>query len=768
MKKRRRKRDRSEINSNSDKMDWIDDPEVDNFQPHYGGAENMFEQIGESDKNICDGGFKLDENGNWVRSHGVMLRKQLVELFDRDSGKALILNQFLYWTARTDSVQTFARKELIRLAHWDMWQSIPDKYRQDEETFFKNNRRLEIEGGWVKKTHNEMSGEIMILQNTAVGNRTRELVDEGYLYKRPTEWGGDRYRVNMVKLQHELNKIDYSIHQFNSIMSDYVNYIHNSRDEQKYWSRKIDNGIDSMTDTESSVPSIINAVKKELPNVRKSDNDSDSDSSNTGGGNVLSPDDDLGGLPGGGIKLYDNVSKSWYRSYMFTEQDFNVLKASIDTNLIGKGRGGSDSSQTPSTPRKHNTPTGYIKSTIKDLIKVSQRDTKNTTRAVRARGIFAIEGTVPCSQSSQGRSASDDASLSPSASKNSKKSFVSPDDDNGRDSRQATLGNRYRDDDEPENPNAREGIEAKWLRDATECPDEYATSVEDTLEFGRDEAPDKEPEQLHDELQQLPATVHDAYLLLGEVFDEVDVTIDSLDTLFEWMESGEVWSEQYSWAVFGDRLQPDHTLVELLDRIDPMLEELERKATERVEGSESRRVIARINGKDPDEAIEPEYRPREKKLKTYLEMIKKLAEGRDLLGELDQAYRKHVDSNLASEMKTLKKRPQSVRCRMIHMIAEFGGMSNASDYLGYLADKWKEDPYYLDRWHWNSSPDIYALLCSGAISQWLKDTQKEVVRERPSTKTSSHSMEASEYDEQEASEYREKSDAREALPEGFG
>ncbi len=130
-----------------------------------------------------------------------VIKEELVELARahiQDAAKphivALILNQFLYWTERTKDFDAFIIEEKARNALLD----------------------LEPTAGWIYKNAEELADELMIdVSAVTVRREIGRIVSAGYLEERHNpKYKWDRtiqYRVNLVKIQHDLQWLGYAL-----------------------------------------------------------------------------------------------------------------------------------------------------------------------------------------------------------------------------------------------------------------------------------------------------------------------------------------------------------------------------------------------------------------------------------------------------------------------------------------------------------------------------------------------------------------------------
>jgi hypothetical protein len=317
----------------------------------------------------------------------------------------------------------------------------------------------------------------------------------------------------------------------------------------------------------------------------------------------------------------------------------------------------------------------------------------------------------------------------------------------------STVGSRFRSDVGTDMMNesgflkGREGKVIQAAKRSSDTDGEYTESlskVADRYDPGVRDIEDRK----HGPVGKLNRTFHDSYLLLNEVFDEVDVTPDSLKTLFAKLNSDRaIFREMYSKLVFGDKLVPSGTVYDLVDRVDSMIDELESKTAD--ESLDARRQLERkfsvSLSKDPKEL---DLSTEEKKLYRYLNIIKKLFEGEDIIENLHERYRQNVPTEHGVELKCPDRHPSDVRCRIIYIIAELG-IEEAYNYLQHLAEGYAQDRGFMNSWRWTSVPDVFALLCSGAVESYILQETNINCTERKRLDRQSQSNRQAEYDPNE-------------------
>lgn len=125
-----------------------------------------------------------------------VIREDLLSITS-DYRKAIILNQFIYWSERVADADKFIEKEN---------EIARNNGEEERELFF----------GWIYKTADELADEIMLgLSASQVRRYINDLVDAGYISKRNNpKYKWDRtlqYRVNLVKIARDLKSNGYSL-----------------------------------------------------------------------------------------------------------------------------------------------------------------------------------------------------------------------------------------------------------------------------------------------------------------------------------------------------------------------------------------------------------------------------------------------------------------------------------------------------------------------------------------------------------------------------
>ena len=142
-------------------------------------------------------------NANKIKKS--VIREDLLAITG-DYRKAIILNQFIYWSERVADADKFIEKEN------EIAQSNGEETR---ELFY----------GWIYKSAEEMADEIMLgLSASQVRKHIGSLVDMGYLSKRNNpKYKWDRtlqYRVNLVNIARDLKEKGYPLSDYKIVIPD--------------------------------------------------------------------------------------------------------------------------------------------------------------------------------------------------------------------------------------------------------------------------------------------------------------------------------------------------------------------------------------------------------------------------------------------------------------------------------------------------------------------------------------------------------------------
>lgn len=129
----------------------------------------------------------------------VVIKEELVALTG-DYIKALIINQFLYWSKRIKDFDKYIQEENQRRSV----ESQPD---------------IEKTHGWIYKKAEEINDELMLgASKQTIGRHVQALIDNGWLEKRRNpKYNWDKtfqYRVNLTKIQKDLMKLGFALENY--------------------------------------------------------------------------------------------------------------------------------------------------------------------------------------------------------------------------------------------------------------------------------------------------------------------------------------------------------------------------------------------------------------------------------------------------------------------------------------------------------------------------------------------------------------------------
>lgn len=134
-----------------------------------------------------------------VKIKKAVIREDLLSITN-DYRKAIILNQFIYWSERVSDADKFIKKE----------NEIAKNNGEEERELFY---------GWIYKTAEELADEVMLgLSASQIRRYISDLVDMGYISKRNNpKYKRDRtlqYRVNLVNIAKDLKKNGYPLSDY--------------------------------------------------------------------------------------------------------------------------------------------------------------------------------------------------------------------------------------------------------------------------------------------------------------------------------------------------------------------------------------------------------------------------------------------------------------------------------------------------------------------------------------------------------------------------
>lgn len=147
-----------------------------------------------------------------------VIKEELVALTG-DFKKAVILNQFIYWSERVSDFDKFVEEEKKRASF-----AMTSEERGQAEIV----EQLPLSQGWIYKSAEEMSEETMLgLSRSNIGTHLNYLVEQGWLDRRKNpKWKADKtfqYRVNIINIQRDLLILGYSLEGYKIDISLFQN-----------------------------------------------------------------------------------------------------------------------------------------------------------------------------------------------------------------------------------------------------------------------------------------------------------------------------------------------------------------------------------------------------------------------------------------------------------------------------------------------------------------------------------------------------------------
>lgn len=142
-----------------------------------------------------------------------VIKEELVKLTG-NCAMAITLNQLLYWSKRVKDSDGLIAEELERIS---------------------TNKVSDLRHGWIYKSSEELSQEIMLGSPSTVRRNLKELVNQKYVFERRNpnpRYKFDKtlqYRVNLVKIVEELNELGYRLEHFDNFYNDRVKTTESSK-----------------------------------------------------------------------------------------------------------------------------------------------------------------------------------------------------------------------------------------------------------------------------------------------------------------------------------------------------------------------------------------------------------------------------------------------------------------------------------------------------------------------------------------------------------
>lgn len=184
----------------------------------------------------------------------VPIKEELV-VITGDYLKAVILQQFIYWSERTRDYDEFVLEE----------REHAEKYGHDYEAEFKN--------GWIYKSAEQLSQETLLnLRHTAMRTHIKILVDKGFLSERTNPIDKrDRtiqYRVNILAIQLDLLEHGYILDGYSSPidMNKLMEVIHKTEHSRNTEMQTSFDG-NASTENETAPPKNDNGIECEAQSI---------------------------------------------------------------------------------------------------------------------------------------------------------------------------------------------------------------------------------------------------------------------------------------------------------------------------------------------------------------------------------------------------------------------------------------------------------------------------------------------------------------------
>ena len=164
----------------------------------------------------------------------VVIKEELVELTG-DFKSAIVLNQLIYWSERTKDTDKFLNEERERIEKYGNYEFDGEKAEIIKDA---------LTHGWIYKKASELAEDCMIgLSNATMGRILKNLIANGWIDERSNPiytWDRTKqYRVNIAKIQSDLNKIGYALEGYslgpacnNSFQNENSSFNHEKRNFQ--------------------------------------------------------------------------------------------------------------------------------------------------------------------------------------------------------------------------------------------------------------------------------------------------------------------------------------------------------------------------------------------------------------------------------------------------------------------------------------------------------------------------------------------------------
>ncbi|MHB1681928.1 MAG: DnaD domain protein [Bacilli bacterium] len=168
------------------------------------------------------------------RRFGRVVVKEELVLLTGDLFKAIILNQFIYWSQRVRDFDRFLGEENARM-------------KQGGQS-----ANVSLMNGWIYKSAEELNQETFLgVSPQTIGRHVQTLIDRGYLlWRHNPDHGWDRtkqYRVDYVVVQKDLLKLGCALDGF-ALMESAYSKMEDASSTMNYASSKTEDGCSILED----------------------------------------------------------------------------------------------------------------------------------------------------------------------------------------------------------------------------------------------------------------------------------------------------------------------------------------------------------------------------------------------------------------------------------------------------------------------------------------------------------------------------------------
>jgi DnaD/phage-associated family protein len=169
-----------------------------------------------------------------VKEKKVIIRESFVEITG-DFVKAVILQQFFYWSERVKDFDKFIIEERGRMLKEGTELNMP------------------LQDGWIYKTADELSQETMLgLAPSNMRRHISKLIEKGFLDERCNpahKWDRTKqYRINLVKIAQELHKLGYQLPGYKTLLGvEAISKLENAFSKTKNCNTQIEKAIPETT-----------------------------------------------------------------------------------------------------------------------------------------------------------------------------------------------------------------------------------------------------------------------------------------------------------------------------------------------------------------------------------------------------------------------------------------------------------------------------------------------------------------------------------------